>query len=75
MQMKNGSALKSFKSLAGFLLVFLLGNIIFKKVTGRVYITPSIGGGNDLLENRKPGIADFVMFGMLFFSIIGTQEL
>jgi hypothetical protein len=73
--MNRGSALKSFKSLITFLILFQLSRIIFIKVTGREYITPSIGGTRDIAENGKPQLADFIMFGFLFLSIIAAQEI
>lgn len=75
LQMQRGSALKSFKSLFVFLVLFQLSRIVFIKVTGREYVTPSIGGSSDLFENRKPQIPDFIMFLFLFFSIIAAQEI
>ena len=75
LQMKRGSALKSFKSLISFLTVFQVGRLICIKVTGREYITPSIGGSSDLIEDKKPQIFDLIMFGILFLSIIAGQEI
>ncbi len=73
LQMKRGTALNSFKSLFGFLVAFQLSRLLFIKLTGREYITPSIGGSSDLFEGRKPQLADFIMFGLLFFTIIASQ--
>jgi hypothetical protein len=75
LQMKRGTALNSFKSLLGFLIVFQLSRAVFIKLTGREYVTPSIGGSSDLFEDRKPQLADFLMFGLLFFTIIAAQEV
>jgi hypothetical protein len=75
LQMPRGSALKSFKSLFAFLILFQLCRLIFLKVTGREYITPSIGGSNDIIEDKKPQIPDFIMFGFLLLSIIAAQEI
>lgn len=75
LQMKRGSALRSFKSLFVFLVLFQLSRIIFIKVTGREYVTPAIGGSSDIIENRKPQLSDFVMFVFLFSSIIAAQEI
>ena len=73
LQMNRGTALNSFKSLLGFLIVFQLSRLIFIKLTGREYVTPAIGGSSDLYEGKKPQIADFIMFGLLFFTIIASQ--
>jgi hypothetical protein len=73
LQMKRGTALNSFKSLLWFLAVFQLSRIFFIKLTGREYVTPSIGGSSDLFEDKKPELADFIMFAILFFTIIAAQ--
>ena len=73
--MKSGTALNRFKSLPGFLIVFRPGRAIFINVTGREYVTPSIGGSSDLFEGRKPQLADFIMSGILFFTIIAAQGI
>jgi purine-cytosine permease-like protein len=73
LQMKRGTALNSFKSLFAFLIVFQLCRAVFIKMTGREYVTPSIGGSNDLFEDKKPQLADFIMFGLLFFTIIAAK--
>jgi hypothetical protein len=73
LQMKRGTALNSFKSLIGFLVVFQVSRLVFIKLTGREYVTPSFGGSSDLFEDRKPQFADFVMFSLLFFTIIAAQ--
>jgi hypothetical protein len=73
--MKRGSALKSFKSLFVFLVAFQVSRFAFRKSTGREYITPSHGGGSDIIENRNPQLADFIMFAFLFFSILLGQEI
>jgi hypothetical protein len=75
LQMKRGSALRSFKSLLVFLILFQISRQLFIKVTGREYISPSIGGSRDIIENKKPQVPDFIMFGLLFFSIIAGQEI
>jgi hypothetical protein len=75
LQMKRGSALRSFKSLLAFLILFQLSRIVLIKITGREYISPSIGGTNDIIENKKPQLPDFIMFGFLFLSIIAVQEI
>ena len=75
LQMKRGSALNSFKSLLAFLILFQLGRLLLFKVTGREYITPSIGGRSDIIEDKKPQLPDFIMFGFLFLSIIAAQEV
>ena len=75
LQMKRGSALKSFKSLIVFLVAFQVSRFAFRKLTGRDYITPSRGGGSDIIENNNPQLADFIMFAFLFCSIILGQEI
>lgn len=75
LQMKRGSALKSFKSLFVFLVAFQVSRLAFRKLTGREYITPSRGGGSDIIENKNPQFADFIMFAFLFCSIILGQEI
>lgn len=73
LKMQRGTALNSFESLLGFLVAFQVSRLFFIKWTGRDYVTPSIGGSSDLFEGRKPQLADFIMFGLLFFTIIAAQ--
>lgn len=73
MQLKRGTALKSFKSLFGFLIVFQLGRWLFRNFLGREYVTPSLGGRSDLLEGIEPQLADYILFGVLFTTIIAAQ--
>ena len=54
--------------------MFQVGRQIFIRMMGLEYVTPSRGGSNDLLEGIKPQWADFIMFGVLFVSIIAAQE-
>ena len=75
LQMKRGSALRSFKSLICFLITFQACRLIYLRVTGEEYITPTKGGGRDIFEDRNPRVADFIMFIFLFASIIAGQEL
>jgi hypothetical protein len=74
-QLTRGSALDSFRSLSVFLFLFVMGRILFRRITGREYVTPTRGGGDDLLEGRAPSTPDFIFFTILFFAIIGAQEL
>lgn len=74
LELKRGSAMKSFKSTFAFLVMFQVCRFLCVKTTGQEYITPS-NGTTDLFENRKPGVQDFIIFLVLFATIIGAQEL
>jgi hypothetical protein len=73
LQMRRGTALNSFKSLLWFLVVFQVSRMVFIRLIGREYVTPSIGGSSDLFEERNPQLADFIMFVLLFLTIIAAQ--
>ena len=54
LQLRRGSALRSFRSLFFFLIMFQVGRQIFIRMMGLEYVTPSKGGSNDQLEGIKP---------------------
>jgi hypothetical protein len=74
-QTTRGSALNTFKSLFGFLIVFQPCRIICLRITGQEYVTPTRGGGADLFDGRYPDVADYLIFACLFGSIFLAQAL
>ena len=74
-QTTRGSSLSTFKSLFGFLIAFQFCRLVILRFTGLEYITPSKGGGADIIDGRTPDVGDYLMFACLFGVIFLAQAI
>ncbi|RZL44714.1 MAG: hypothetical protein EOP00_19230 [Pedobacter sp.] len=71
----RGTSLTYFRCLLSFLILFGIGRLIFRRLVGREYVTPSIGGSRDIIEDIQPSTPDFLMFGALFLLTIASSGI